>query len=932
MPSKYRNSRGRALLATVAVLALSSGCGKSGPELLADAESSLRRGDYRAALIDAKNYVQANPGSAAGRLLLGRAALAAHDSAGAVRELRMARDLGASAGEIDLALGHALLLQREFEAVLKETRPASLAQQSERIELQILHGDALFGLRRYEEAQAAYAEALALEPRSVLALVGDAQVLAVRVGAEAARARLTQAFAIEPANPAALLVLGGLQIDARDFVAARRSFAQVRDKSSTASIRQRLSAIAGQAESQLALGELDETAMLVTEAAELTPGSTLALYLQAKIDFLRSNHDAARDNLSQILAADPDNAAAKLLLGAVSYSQGNLGQADMYLSSVLVADPDNNFARKLLAETHLRQDKPQEALKVLRPGLQSADAGTLALAARASMSGGDIGAGLKYLDQSASLGAHDEPLMLQLASSLIAAGHPDRALQLLERLPADGDLRRRRNVLQVIAMVRSQQFTEALTAARRLAAADQTDPFYQSLAGAAAVTAGDARTARTFFARAVELAPANAAAHMNLARVDLLENDSAAAIQRLQRAVELRPGDATVLVALAQAELAHGDSERAASTLERARSANPQAAEPRLLLSQYYLARRDLPRAELAAREATQIAPDDPVALNLFAMVLAASGRSAEGVQTAEQAATRMPDSIPHKLNLARLYLRSGRIEDAQRTVRDILRGDPNNVPALVFTAALGGDGGSSAEARQLLASARKLQPDYVPALLLEGEFAMRSRQYAQAAQWFHLANQKSGHPVVVANEYWARRAGSIEPVLQPLSQWLERNPQDLDIRVLYAQALRDRSDRQAAREQYELVVARRPDHVAALNNLALLTEELGDRSKALELAARAYKLRPDIAAVADTYGWLLVSQGDHDQGTTVLRAAVRAAPESADIRYHLAAALANSGRADEALVEVRKVVASPQPSAEIENARRLLAQLEKRS
>jgi len=930
MRSRYPSRRACALLAA---LSLAAGCGKSGgPELLADAESSLREGDYRAALIDAKNYVQGNPKSAAGRLLLGRVSLAAHDSAGAARELRIARELGASPAEVDLALGHALLQQREFEAVLSQTNPAALAAQSERAELQVLHGDALFGLRRYADAQAAYAQALQIDARSVAAIVGDAQVLAVTSGADAARARLRAALAMEPGNPGALLVLGGLQIDARDFVGASRSFARVREGGVAVSMRQRLSAIAGQAESQLALGDVDGTVALVAETAELAPDSTLALYLQAKIDFVRSNHDAARDNLSQILAVDPDNSAAKLLLGAVSYSQGNLGQADMYLSSVLAVDPDNSFARKLLAETHLRQDKPQKALQVLKPGLESGDAGTLALAALASMTTGDLSAGLKYLEQSASAAPQDGPLLLQLSSSLVAAGQPERALQLLERVPAGTDLRRRRDVLQVIAMVRSEKAAEALAAARRLAAADQTDPFYQSLAGAAAVNAGDLRTARTFFGRAVELAPDNAASHMNLARVDLLEKNPAAAIERLERALQLRPDDASVLVALAQAQLAQGDSELAASTLERARSANPRAAEPRLLLSQYYLAHRDVPRAELAAREATQIAPEDPVALNLFAMVLAASGKSAEGVQVAEKAAGRAPESIPHKLNLARLYLSSGRIEDAQRTVRDIIRIDPNNVPALVFAAALGGEGGSTAESRELLANARKLQPDYVPALILEGDLAMRARQYAPAAQWYHQANQKAGHPAVVANEYWARRAANIEPVLEPLTRWLEEHPHDLDIRVLYAQALQDQSERQAARDQYELVVSQRPDHVAALNNFALLTAELGNRSKSVELAARAYTLKPDVAAVADTYGWLLVTNGDHAKGTTILREAVRAAPQSAEIRYHLAAALARSGKDAEALMEIRKVVASPGSFADMDNARRLLLELEKKS
>jgi len=55
----------------------------------------------------------------------------------------------------------------------------------------------------------------------------------------------------------------------------------------------------------------------------------------------------------------------------------------------------------------------------------------------------------------------------------------------------------------------------------------------------------------------------------------------------------------------------------------------------------------------------------------------------------------------------------------------------------------------------------------------------------------------------------------------------------------------------------YERIIQKQPQNVVALNNLALLYNEVGD-GRAVETAERAYKLKPEEPAIADTLGWFV--------------------------------------------------------------------------
>ena len=97
----------------------------------------------------------------------------------------------------------------------------------------------------------------------------------------------------------------------------------------------------------------------------------------------------------------------------------------------------------------------------------------------------------------------------------------------------------------------------------------------------------------------------------------------------------------------------------------------------------------------------------------------------------------------------------------------------------------------------------------------------------------------------------------------------------------------------------YEKVLARSPDSVPALNNLAYLyAEHLNEPQKAVELARKARNEQPGDASVADTLGWALFKQRDYPQALVFLQEAGEMLGTNPDVQFHLGMASLHDGAA----------------------------------
>jgi tetratricopeptide (TPR) repeat protein len=146
--------------------------------------------------------------------------------------------------------------------------------------------------------------------------------------------------------------------------------------------------------------------------------------------------------------------------------------------------------------------------------------------------------------------------------------------------------------------------------------------------------------------------------------------------------------------------------------------------------------------------------------------------------------------------------------------------------------------------------------------------------------------------------------------------------PSEVASKILYqgAVAAEELRDLERAKDLYRASIRQRPDHFAALNNLALLLAgEPGSADRAVGLASRAARLAPGVAEVLDTLGTARLAAGDADGAVAAYRIAVarfgerKAAGDRGRARtlVRLARAYRESGRAAAAEEALRQALAA---------------------
>jgi tetratricopeptide (TPR) repeat protein len=176
--------------------------------------------------------------------------------------------------------------------------------------------------------------------------------------------------------------------------------------------------------------------------------------------------------------------------------------------------------------------------------------------------------------------------------------------------------------------------------------------------------------------------------------------------------------------------------------------------------------------------------------------------------------------------------------------------------------------------------------------------------------------------------QLWAR-AGNRPAAVDVYRRLVDAAPEDAAARealgLLLAAEAQDRArslraegrPREAA-DVLRAALARSPDDVDLMNNLAwLLADERLDPGEALRLAKRAAERAPDDASVLDTVGWAAIRAGEPGEGRAALERAWEASGDP-EVRAHLGVALAELGKTDAGRAHVRAAVAERPELADV--------------
>ena len=902
--SRLKVLAGLGVVAGLCVLLLASCSGESPELLIKSARDYIAKGDSSAAVIQLRNALQKAPNNAEARYLLGNILITRRDPASAVKELRMALQLGHPAEQTLPALSRALIDDGDAKELVTEFGEKTLGTAEAQAEFKTIIGNAWLSIGKPKDAEAAFNAALAAKPDYADASLGIATLRAGSRNLEEAKKIVEAVLARPHAPPEASLLQAQLLFADGQPDAARAVLEKlVQAKPEYLQARYRLAA------SQIARGDLDQASAQIAAIRKVSKQDRRAYYFEALIASGRGDLPAAREAIQQVLKATPQHVPSLVVAGEVEFRAKQYNQAEDYLRRALNVAPGLAYAERLLAATYVRMGSPARALEVLQPQMSrgTRDPQALTVAGEAYLAVGDFPRAAQYFAQTAALDPKNAGVRTRLGQVRFAEGDTEAAIRDLEAASALDPNVSSADLALLANLLRQKQFDEALAAVGRLEKKQPNNPLVYNLKGIVYLSKRDLVNARASFERALQIQSDYLPAIGNLAQLDRLDQKPDMARKRYETVLEKEPKNEQALLGYAGlVQSLGGESSEIESLLKKAVSVNAQSISARVALVAFYMQKGDLKQAQFAAQEANAALPNEPRTLEMLGQVQLAAGDTPLAVGTFNKLVAARPGSVEPLLRLAGALVVSKDYDRAVERLRQALAINPELLEAHRDIVGIYAMTGRLDEALQEVKTVQRRQPGDARGYQLEGELWGSQHKWSEAESAFRAAQKRAPDDGTIAAKLYAATSGGGKSAAADAAadKWLREHPKDVVLRNNLGERAVRKQDYKSAARYYQAIVALQPDNAMYLNNLAWVSGELGD-PKALSYAEKALALAPTNPGVMDTLGTLLVKKGDLTPGLEKLRQAVQRAPNHPDFRLHLAKALIKAGEKEAARKEL---------------------------
>jgi tetratricopeptide (TPR) repeat protein len=728
----------------------------------------IESGDTVRAILQYKNALQLDPKSAAAHLALGKALLSQKEYLPAYRTLNEALELDPKLDEARLEIA-ALLATGEpdkaLEEISKVVNPEPFATR-----IAVIKASAHIALKQHEQAievlrKVKDAEANA-EVQRLLAIslkaVGDFKAME-----EAA----VKASRIEPKTLFPYLFLASFAAEHGDKQRAVKeldAMVSANGENSTMLLRARV---------------FEQLRMLeeARDAYEKLPDESQMLMAKAGFYHRQGMSDKAQQVLEAILSKDPANVEATLVLVGVFESKGDSAAALGRLDAALKLDVKPAEREKfLLTKASIIADKGDKGTaveicgEVLKQDQGNSDAHLLF--GRLLLDGGNYEEAEIHLQQAASARPEDAQATILLARSQffnkkdsLAADTVNNAIR---AKPANNDLR-----LEYVRILLAKGDRDQ--AIKVLDQGLETQPENLILLrtrGKVLVSQSQFAKAEQDFRQVVKLAPDSAAGCMELGQLMLVQSKSDKAIEWFKRALSAQNGWENAIPVLVAAYTEKGDYKGGMALVES--EAAKRKASPLAFFSigKIYAQQQNLVQAGKAFTKAIELAPEWSDPHRAMAVVFAAQGKADSAIVEMEKMYSTN-SSPSNAISLAMLYEAKGRVDDASRLLDEVLSksgGSPSVMNDLAYLyAEYRTDPKDLAKAANLAAQVIAKQPDN-PAFLDTAAW-VSFKQGDLVAAWYRIQNALSLRPDAGPLNLHAAMIAKTKGEMQDASRYLDK-------------------------------------------------------------------------------------------------------------------------------------------------------------
>jgi tetratricopeptide (TPR) repeat protein len=862
----------------ILILALTA-CGDKQQDRAREAERHERtaaayqsQGQFRAAMIEARNAIQQQPDKSTGYLLLAHI----YNQVGAYSSTQsLLESLQEKMPDTRLVLAEAYVYGKKHRSalnLLNDYAPAE-GEDLQRLTLMAYAHIALGDTQSAEKAlqqMAALPDAEAAEQvqylRAAMALSQGKQETAAQI--------LSQLLSKNPEHLKALTMAGEIALYNNKLEVAEEHLTKALTLAKTSDIMtiDRVMILSHLTQVLIQQGRTSEAYAYQKLLADANPeGQAVQQKFADAVEFYQQGKlQEAKQLLSEIHEQHPSDKNAGTLLGLVQYQQGQNEEALELFNQYIDTETANPSVIQAAAVAKYRTNRADEALSLLQSAVENQpnDPTLLATYGLALLDqDGTSSQGALAIEKSLAINPAQQRLRIALAKRHLNLDQPEQALAQLQKayseLPQDVLIEQ----TYFDALLKLGKASDAEALVKQLRTADANNPRGHFLEGWLQLHQKAYRKAQASFSKALENTSGTdrAMAYSGLAQAHEQAGQLQEAANVWQTALKEDPAMIAAYsrwLALME-KLNKGDQALAYLTeLE----SQKKYWQPSVVLAQLYYNQRQIDSAiqhiETALTRSQQEGLVKRVAANLY---------SQKGVEFKQQRAfadARInlmkahelnPDNILYLANLIDLELVAGRIAEAQKLLDQYPRSDENLAAYLFLQGAIH-------------------RADKKPDAAL--------KFYQQS--WAEKPSDNAGEAIYTHYQ----QAGEQAEAQSMLEKWISAMPQSPRPTLIKALNAHQRNDIQEAVIWYEATLELAPDLVAAINNLAWIYNEQKD-PRALETARKAYEMAPKSPDILDTYGWILVEQGQVAEGIKHLEEASRIAPDNKEILEHLSQAKA---------------------------------------
>ena len=828
-----------------------AGCSKNEAQALAAAKARIEKKDDAAAEIDLKNLLQRFPQSGEARFLLAQQLQKRGNGAAALIEYQRALALKHPDSIVVPAIARALMGQGKGRQVIDEFSNTVFADAAATAELQALVAQALAAEGDAAGAGALIDKAVAGSPSSEPALLTKAGLEAQAGRSDQALAVLDRLIAAKPGSylawnmKANVLGLTPGQVDLA--MAAFRKALVIKPGD--------VAAQTGLVALTLQTGNIEAARKELDLLRKVAPQQLNTKFYEANLAYASGRYTDAQSIYQAILKVLPLNPDVLLTAAETELKLNATAQAETLAAKALTQSPASLRARQLLALIYLRMGQPAKAIATLSSLIDSprATPELLALAAQAQLMNGNAAAADQMYARMAKLKPSDPRLRTLIASSGFGKVSDDTVFAQLQQIAKD-DTGGSADMALISAHLSRKQIDAALQALASLDRKQPDDPALQHLRGQILAQNADLVGARKGFEAALKINAAYYPSIAALAALDLRDGQPDVAQQRFKTLLKTQPKNAAAMLALAELlvrqRAPRADVQKQIMAAVQAAPADPDA---RVALIAHHFDGHDFDAALNAALAATVALPDNIDMLALLARCQMRVGQTHQAITAYGKIVSLQPRSARGHVGLADVYLQTNELDLARRSISRALELSPGLAEAQGQAIAVALQRKQFDAALEVARSMQAQRPADALGFALEGEIESRRGRWDAAAAALRKALDKQAPGAAAIKLHIALlRDGKAAEAEQFAASWLKRQPKDTSFLFQLADAAQVGGNNALAEQRYQQILALQPEHVLALNNLAMLYIQM-KKPGATALAERATRNGPDQPAFLDT-------------------------------------------------------------------------------